>query len=130
MQPESRIQASIVDWWNVASAGYRLDSRLLAHVPNGGKRGKIEASILKGMGVRPGFPDLVLMVPFRRDGHIVAPGLLVEVKSPEGRLSPEQKQMVPLLQQQGYAVCVAWNVTEGIGAIVNYLRCGDPLLKG
>lgn len=34
------------------------------HIPNGGKRGKIEAAILKGMGVKAGVPDLCIVRPF------------------------------------------------------------------
>lgn len=30
------------------------------HVPNGGKRGKLQAAILKRMGVQPGVPDYLL----------------------------------------------------------------------
>lgn len=126
MQPESRIQCSLCDWWAVACRGYRLDHRLLAHVPNGGKRSKIEASILKGMGVRAGHEDMVLAVPFRRDDVIVVPGLYLEIKSEDGRLRPEQKEMMRLHAEQGYAVSVAWKVNEGIGAICNYLKTGDP----
>jgi hypothetical protein len=122
---ESRIQKSVVDWWAYACRGYRLDARLLSHSPNGGKRGKIEAAIFKGMGVRAGWPDLQLAVP-RADKH----GLFIELKSPDGALTAEQKELIPILQGQGYAVCVAWNVEEGIGAIVNYLKTGNPLLKG
>lgn len=30
------------------------------HVPNGGKRGKTEAARLKGLGVKPGVPDVLI----------------------------------------------------------------------
>ena len=35
----------------------------LFHIPNGGSRHKIEAGKLKAMGVKPGVPDLALLVP-------------------------------------------------------------------
>lgn len=125
MQQEARSQKSVVDWWAFACHGYRLDARLLCHCPNGGKRRPIEAAILKGMGVRSGWPDLQLAIP-RADKH----GLYLEMKSPKGRVEPEQKELLALLEAQGYAVCVAWSAEEGISAIVNYLKTGNPLLKG
>lgn len=124
MQQESRIQKQVVDWWALACHGYRLDARLLCHCPNGGKRRPIEAAILKGMGVRAGWPDLQLAVP-RADKH----GLFLELKSPDGRMTPEQKELLPLIEAQGYAVTCAWGFDEAVGAIINYLKSGNPLLK-
>lgn len=124
MQQEARIQKSVVDWWALACHGYKLDARLLSHCPNGGKRRKIEAAILKGMGVRAGWPDLQLAVP-RADRH----GLFLELKSPDGRVTKEQEELLPLIESQGYAVCVAWSFDEAVSAIINYLKTGHPLLK-
>lgn len=76
------------------------------------------------MGVRAGWPDLQLAVP--RAGK---PGLFIELKSPDGRLTDEQKELLPLIEAQGYAVCVAWSFDESVSAIVNYLKHGDPLRK-
>ena len=52
-------------------------------VPNGGRRGVVEAAIMKGTGTLAGVADLVICWP----GHV---GFL-EVKSPAGRLSAAQK---------------------------------------
>lgn len=57
------------------------------------------------------------------------PGLFVELKSPDGRLTPEQKELLPLIEAQGYAVTIAWSYEEAIGAIINYLKNGDPLKR-
>lgn len=124
MQAESRIQKQVIDWWALACRGYRVDHRLLVHCPNGGKRGKIEASILKGMGVRAGWPDLQLAIP-RGDKH----GLFIELKAPDGRISDAQKELIPLIEAQGYAVTIAWSFDEAVGAICNYLKTSDPLLR-
>lgn len=124
MNSETRIHLAVVRWWDLAASGYGLDKRLLAHAANGGRRSRVEAAIFKGMAVRAGWPDLQLAVP-RGDKH----GLFLELKSPDGRISPEQKEILSLLHAQGYAVCVAWSFDEGIGAIINYLKTGNPLLK-
>jgi hypothetical protein len=47
-------------------------------VPNGGWRSPIEGAILKGLGVQPGVPDLILV----RDGLPFA----LELKTGRGRL--------------------------------------------
>ena len=57
------------------------------HIPNGGYRRKLEASILKGMGVKSGVADIcILWRPAR-----VA---FIELKAPQNRdgLSPAQVQ--------------------------------------
>lgn len=124
MNQETRIHLQVVSWWNTAAAGYRLDARLLSHAANGGKRGWREGQIFKGMAVRAGFEDLFLAVP-RGGKH----GLMLELKSPTGRIAPEQKELMKLHEDQGYAVTVAWSFEEGISAIMNYLRTGDPHKK-
>jgi hypothetical protein len=75
----------------------------LFHCPNGGKRGRVEAAILSGMGVRPGISDLLLLVP--RRGYL---GLAMELKRP-GELadtSPEQKAFLREQADDGWFACV------------------------
>jgi hypothetical protein len=122
MQPETRIQRNLLAWWALAASGFKLDARHLAHIPNGGKRGQIEGAIFKAIGVRAGHEDLFLSVP-RGTAH----GLYLEVKTPDGRISDSQREMMRLHSEQGYAVTVAWSFDECVRAITNYLLRGDPL---
>lgn len=55
------------------------------HTPNGEKRDRVTAAILKGMGVKPGIPDLLLYDTLT--GHLHA----IEVKAKDGYLTAEQK---------------------------------------
>ena len=55
----------------------------VAHIPNGGSRAKQEAINLKAAGVKRGVPDLVLVLS---SGQVA----FIEVKTPKGKLSPEQ----------------------------------------
>lgn len=75
------------------------------HVPNGGKRGKIEAARFKAMGVKKGFPDIVIFIPHGR-----AHGLMIELKSPRGRTTKEQVDWGARLNERGYwwVVCYGW----------------------
>src|SRR3990167_8685640 len=55
------------------------------HCPNGEYRNKRAASKLKAMGTRPGVPDLCFVLP--PDGRAA----YLELKTPKGKLSKEQK---------------------------------------
>lgn len=71
---------------------------LIAHVPNGGKRNKLEAAHLKADGVLPGFPDLIITWL----GGVAFP----EAKDREGTLSDSQKDVLTNLHSQGHPVGV------------------------
>lgn len=96
--------------------GARL-SDYLHHSPNGGKRDVREAARLKAQGVLAGFPDLFLFVP-RGQWH----GLMIEMKSPKGRLSPAQTQVLPRIEGEGYRVEVCYSVQAAIDVISDYLE--------
>jgi hypothetical protein len=55
-------------------------------IPNGGLRGKAEAARLRWTGVLAGIPDLAVLAP-------VGKVFFLEVKTPDGRLSAEQREM-------------------------------------
>lgn len=73
------------------------------HVPNGGSRHPAEAAKLKRMGVEPGIPDFLI---FRRPPrHPQASGCAIELKRRTGgRLSPQQRQAMAMLVDNGWAV--------------------------
>ena len=54
-------QRSLFEWVNWMSGKYP-ELEMLFHIPNGGKRNKLEAIRLKREGVRAGVPDLFLPV--------------------------------------------------------------------
>lgn len=111
---EDSEQADTIKWFDLQ---YRkLDGRLFA-VPNGGKRSKITAAMLKRTGVRPGVPDLVLPVPMA--GYH---GLYIEMKKKEGgTVSKEQKDWLQFLLLQGYMAVVCNGFEEAKAVITNYL---------
>jgi hypothetical protein len=119
-QSEEDIHKAVVEWADrQARTEPALD--LLFHVPNGGSRHVVEATKLKAMGTRQGVPDLLL--PARRQGatgkrHV---GLALELKSPSGRLRPTQAWWLRRLQDQGWAVAVAWTFGEARATLESYL---------
>ena len=87
-------------------------------VPNGGKRGKAEASRLKAEGVVPGVPDLVFAEP-RGGFH----GLYVEMKRADGgRTSKDQVEIIDKLRARGYFVTVAAGADVAFDQVRAYLN--------
>lgn len=116
---EQSEQMRLISWCEIV--GHR-DPRIkrLFHVPNGGKRTKVEAGIFRRMGVRPGVPDLFLPVV----GDKGEPGLWIEMKAPGGRPTEHQVEWHAYLLGAGYRVVVAKGWVEAAEAILAYL--GHP----
>ena len=80
-------------------------------VPNGGGRSAIEASIMKGLGVRAGVPDLILIAEGRTYG--------LELKRAKGgRTSDAQRAMIQEIEAAG-GVCA---VAAGLDAALDQLK--------
>ncbi len=71
-------------------------------VPNGGKRGKLEAMRLRAEGVLAGIPDI----------HIPALALYIEMKTAVGKVSPVQKDVHEQLRRDGQAVHVCRSLED------------------
>lgn len=99
--------------------GTKIADYLFA-IPNGGKRGPIEAKILKGEGVKPGVWDLLL--PVARQGYH---GLWLEMKTDDGRVSDDQAAWGARMRLAGYATRVCYGWDEARIAISQYLRIGN-----
>lgn len=115
---EFRLQCALVQ--HIALAG-RKDMWWSA-LPFGEFRSKRTAARLKAQGVRPGAPDLAFVC----DGHFFG----LEVKTRDGRQSPEQRRTEQEIRDGGgvYAVgyglddclrwLIAWNILpEGYGYV-------------
>lgn len=129
---EEREQIAVFEW-AIAQEKAMPELSLLHHIPNGGKRGKVEAARLKAAGVKAGMPDICLPVP--RNGY---GALYIELKKPEsksmgirkGTVSQKQREVISALQRSGNAVAVCYGAEEAIKTIKGYLNdeisnCGD-----
>lgn len=101
---EAEHQMNVIAWSQLHRDEYPV-LKLLHHIPNGGKRDKVEAKRLKQQGIKPGIPDLCLPAA-RGEYH----GLYIEMKTENGRLTDEQKWCGEQLLEQGYfwEVCHGW----------------------
>lgn len=98
-------------------------------IPNGRKRDRIDAGMLKAEGVKAGVPDIFVSWP-QRFNLMIAPqafiwvnaaGLFIEMKKPvSGVVGKKQEPWHIGLVQRGYAVAVAYDYTEAINVTRYY----------
>lgn len=113
---EDQEQMTVMSWAHRTKFKDGRLSDYLFHIPNGGSRNIIEATKLKKMGVKPGVPDLQLIVP---NGEVH--GLWIELKAQKGMLQPSQQIMIQRLEAQGYMCKVCFGADEAISEIKKYL---------
>lgn len=116
---ESQQQISFVHWFRLAYPQY---AKIFFAIPNGGKRNKLEAGIMKMEGVLAGVPDLFLAKPTLRYS-----GLFMEGKFGDGRLTEKQEEVQHELRAAGYCVKTFRSLDEGISIVQEYLEV--PILK-
>lgn len=75
--------------WAAYRTGLMPELQYMYHVPNGGKRDKATAAVLKRQGVKAGVPDI--MLPAARAGYH---GLYIELKAGENTTTKKQKRVV------------------------------------
>jgi hypothetical protein len=96
-RPEQDLQRACVQLLHVYEGMGKL---AFAHVPNGGKRGKVEAAIMKGLGVRAGFPDFILIWSTALGDPCSG---FIELKSENGCLSYNQTKWRDTLKRHNHA---------------------------
>ena len=110
-------QARVVKWSHKVEVRKLLpDLRWLHHSPNGGQRDAFTGAQMKALGVKPGFPDLILPV-----GARLSPGLVIEMKSDTGTTSPAQKEWLAHFKAQRWEIRVARSAQEARTILCQYL---------
>jgi hypothetical protein len=113
-RPEDEIQRTLIAHFAARGAG---DAFVFA-VPNGGVRSPIEAAaILKGLGTRPGAPDLFMI----HRGQVFA----IELKSERGRATDAQLQAIADIRRAGGHA----EICHGLDAAIKQLEDWQ-LLRG
>lgn len=88
----------------------------LHHSPNGGKRDALAGAQMKALGVKKGWPDLILPV---RVGSTT--GLVIEMKSATGSTTTEQKEWLEHFGDQGWLTEIARSAQEARTILCQYL---------
>lgn len=91
-----------------------------ASFPNEGKRSLRNASRMKAEGLKKGMPDLGVFYPTKHH-----PGMFIEFKSPKGKLTESQCDMLELLAARGYYCCACWTLEAAISEMRGYLNEQD-----
>lgn len=122
---EHALQCACVRWFRLQ---YPEFATLLFAVPNGGARNAITGARLKDEGVTAGVADLILLVPAfveskeDKTGYKMAHGLAIEMKTPKGRRSPEQRAWQAAIEAQGYKYAIVRDVLGFVKLIQEYLK--------
>ena len=109
---ESKLQIECVKWFRL-----QYPFLTLFAIPNGGRRGIIEATIMKKEGVLAGVPDLFLAKPI---DHLH--GLFIEMKFGKGKQSEAQYQIMKALAVEGYDYAVISDFDSFKNKVNEYLK--------
>lgn len=112
---EDNEQITLFQWAEYQSGKFP-ELKMLYHIPNGGKRSKVEAGRFKAMGVKSGVPDIHLPVP-RGLYH----SLYIELKAPKGKVSENQADWLAGLNRYGNKAVVCYGWEQAALEIKNYL---------
>lgn len=106
-RPEDALQRAVAEYLDLALP---RGVALWWHTPNGGKRSKATAGVLKAMGVKAGVPDLTFL--WTRPGHARPFVGFIELKAGAGVLSGPQKDFRTACKALGAFSDVARSLTE------------------
>lgn len=114
------MQIALLQWAEFVTVGAHTLAEWLHHSPNGGARSKVEAAILKAMGVKAGEPDLVLPIRTTRYGH----GYWELKSSPHEKPTDKQIERHTMLRAGGAYVHVGHRWDEVALDMLRYLEQG------
>lgn len=111
--PEDDIQRAVCQFWELC---YPQTWHMTFHPPNGlAAKTRALAAIFKGLGVKPGVPDL--MCTARRGAYN---GFALELKSATGTISNAQAEWQARLITEGWMVVTANSLDKALVAIRDY----------
>jgi len=105
---EHQLQVAVVKWARLQAGAHPALAAVFA-VPNGARTSMGVAAKLSAEGMSPGVPDLALPLP--AGGHA---GLWVEMKTPTGTVSHQQKAWHLVLASAGHRVVVCRSIEAAI----------------
>lgn len=119
---ESTLQQHCVAWFRWQ---YRKKYRLLFAIPNGAflqgdaRQRAMRWAMLEREGANKGTADLLLSIP-RGRYH----GLYIEMKTPNGRQTPDQKEFEQAVLDEGYGYVMPRTLEEFQRVVKSYLETG------
>jgi len=110
--PEADLQRAVVQALHFALPRTAIVHHCANEVTEAGPRGARRQAILVGMGVHPGFADLIVLC----DGR----ALFLELKSLKGRLSPAQETFRDVVLAQGFGWSLVRSLDDALGALADH----------
>ena len=110
--PEADLQRTVVVALRFALPKGAIVHHCANEVTEAGPRGAKRQAILVGMGVHPGFADLIVLC----DGRV----LFLELKSAKGRLSPAQVAFRDDVLALGFCWALVRNLDDALGALADH----------
>ncbi|WP_420587970.1 VRR-NUC domain-containing protein [Marivita sp.] len=110
--PEADLQRAVVTALRFALPKGAIIHHCANEVTEAGPRGAKRQAILVGMGVHPGFADLVILCA----GRV----LFLELKSLKGRLSPAQEAFRDSVNAQGFGWALVRSLDDALGALADH----------
>ena len=110
--PEADLQRAVVSALRVVLPKGAIVHHSANEVAQAGPRGAKRQAILTGMGVHPGFADLLVLW----EGRV----LFLELKARKGQLSPEQRAFRDAVQTQGFGWALVRSLDDALGALADH----------
>lgn len=110
--PEADLQRAVVHALRFALPRGTIIHHSANEVAEPGPRGVRRQAILVGMGVHPGFADLMVI----SGGRV----LFLELKSPKGRLRVEQEAFRDAVLAQGFGWALVRSLDDALGALADH----------
>lgn len=110
--PEADLQRAVAHALRFALPRTAIIHHSANEVTEPGPRGARRQAILVGMGVHPGFADLMVLC----DGRV----LFLELKAPKGRLRPSQEAFRDTVQAQGFGWALVRSLDDALGALADH----------
>ena len=111
-KPEADLQRTVVTALRFALPKGAIIHHCANEVTEAGPRGAKRQAILVGMGIHPGFADLIILCA----GRV----LFLELKSLRGRLSPAQEVFRDAVQAQGFGWALVRSLDDALGALADH----------
>ena len=110
--PEADLQRAVVTALRFALPKGAIIHHCANEVTEAGPRGAKRQAMLVGMGVHPGFADLLVLFA----GRV----LFLELKSLKGRLSPAQEDFRDAVVAQGFGWAVVRSLDDALGVLADH----------
>ena len=119
---ESDLQIRCVNWFRYQ---YPEFARLMEHPKNEGNGNRRQGAIAKAEGVTKGVADLILHVPSfpgqETNWVFYFCSLAIEMKTPTGKQSPEQKEWQRLFEAAGGLYIIVRSYDDFVAEVTRYM---------